>query len=66
MTTLVLSSDAPVMPGPRTLSHFLLVATGQYVARHPFGESDTLRLDCLSVIDVPIRELVAGAPDTTP
>lgn len=56
---------AVVDPSTRSLSHYRLVAPGQYAPPLDFGESATVSFDCVPTIAVPVRELFAGAPDTT-
>lgn len=49
----------------RTLSHYQLVAEGQYAQPQVFSETETVRFSALPTISVPVSQLFAGAPDTT-
>ena len=50
----------------RTLSHYRLALPDDYGEPRVFGEGESLTFDCLPGIVLPVGELFAGAPDTTP
>jgi Uma2 family endonuclease len=56
---------AIVDPRARTLSHYKFDASGSYPDPRVYGEAETMSLDRLPAIAVPVGKLFAGAPDTT-
>src|SRR5205085_9563596 len=57
---------AIIDPVTRTVSHYRLEAPGRYADAHVHGAAEVMSFDCLPAIHVPVGELFAGAPDTTP
>jgi Uma2 family endonuclease len=56
---------AIVDPRTRTISHYRLKGPGLYTAPHMVGEDERILFDCLPTLPIPVRELFAGAPDTS-
>jgi Uma2 family endonuclease len=56
---------AIIDPRMRTISHYRLVAPGQYATLRKIGEAQIIMFDCLPTLSLPVGQLFADAPDTT-
>ncbi|MBA3944327.1 MAG: Uma2 family endonuclease [Herpetosiphonaceae bacterium] len=57
---------AIINPATRSLNHYRLDSRGRYAYPRTVMIGDTITFDCLPTLSLPIAELFAGAPDTTP